>query len=65
MNSVTINGKPGIRINGILKKQVSEKSATFNCDGDVVLLPLSQVTIETKTHTIILPVWLYNEKFEK
>ena len=65
MNSVTINGKPGVRISGTLIKKVSDKAGVFDCEGDHIFLPLFQVTIEEKTGSIIMPCWLYNEKFEK
>jgi hypothetical protein len=63
MNSVTFNDKPGVRISGKLVKKISEKAGLFNCEGDRIVLPLSQVKIEA--NTIIIPTWLYSEKFDK
>ena len=40
-----------------------DKAILFNCDGDEVWLPISQIIVDRTNEKIELPEWLFKEKF--
>ena len=41
----------------------SSRSITLNCEGDVVLFPISQVKLDRIEKKVSMPAWLFKSKF--
>ena len=50
------------KIRAILLRQVG-KAYKFNCDGDIVYIPIGQCNYIKEFKELEIPEWLYREKF--